>query len=349
MMPFFSIIIPVYNIAPYLRECLDSVLAQTFPDWEAICVDDGSTDGSGAILDEYAKKDSRFRVIHQPNAGVSVARNMALDTARGKWFVFLDGDDILRNDGLETFLPYIGVDECDGILVHPYIPYWKGENIPPRKISTGVLVENATKEDLIFGPYAANGFPFSRAYKRAVFGHLRFRKDIAMAEDICFWFDALCLDARWTIINAEYYLYRQRPDSACGLKNPHLCVQGLESTLHAIRVIGKMPGVAQNAKLRYVLRFPYTIVYNLNLAITYRTELADEEWQQIRGKVEEIEANVECWPFSRWLKFKVALACNRACRWLLPFTITGENVYLGVRHLAGRFVRKTGLIRKKEI
>jgi len=76
MSPFFSIIIPVYNVAPYLRECLDSVLAQTFTDWEAICVDDGSTDGSGAILDEYAAKEPRIKVIHPKNAGVGAARFM---------------------------------------------------------------------------------------------------------------------------------------------------------------------------------------------------------------------------------------------------------------------------------
>jgi glycosyltransferase involved in cell wall biosynthesis len=77
---------------------LDSVLAQTFTDWEAICVDDGSTDGSGAILDEYAAKDKRFRVIHQANAGVSAARNKALDEIKGGWVGFLDGDDFLNID-----------------------------------------------------------------------------------------------------------------------------------------------------------------------------------------------------------------------------------------------------------
>ena len=77
-----------------MRECLDSVLAQTFTDWEAICVDDGSTDGSGTILDEYAAKDSRFHVFHQLNAGVSAARNKALDVVKGKWITFLDGDDL---------------------------------------------------------------------------------------------------------------------------------------------------------------------------------------------------------------------------------------------------------------
>lgn len=98
----FSIIIPVYNVDPYLRECLDSVLSQTFSDWEAICVDDGSTDGSGAILDEYAEKDARFRVIHQKNAGVSAARNVALDCARGEWIGFLDADDVWASIALQS-------------------------------------------------------------------------------------------------------------------------------------------------------------------------------------------------------------------------------------------------------
>ena len=95
-MPYFSIIIPVYNVAPYLRECLDSVLKQTFTDWEAICIDDGSTDESGAILDEYAAKDKRFRVIHQANAGVSAARNAALDKVQGEWDDFCRAADRYR-------------------------------------------------------------------------------------------------------------------------------------------------------------------------------------------------------------------------------------------------------------
>ena len=102
MRPLISVVIPVYNVAPYLRECLDSVLAQTFTDWEAICVDDGSTDASGAILDDYAAKDARFKVIHQENAGVSVARNAGLEKARGDNILFLDGDDLIPPNYLEA-------------------------------------------------------------------------------------------------------------------------------------------------------------------------------------------------------------------------------------------------------
>ena len=96
--PFLSVIIPVYNVAPYLRDCLDSVLAQIFSDWEAVCVDDGSADSSGAIIDEYAARDSRFRIYHQKNSGVSAARNKALDEARGEYVLIIDADDKIVPD-----------------------------------------------------------------------------------------------------------------------------------------------------------------------------------------------------------------------------------------------------------
>ena len=93
--PRYSVVIPVFNVEPYLRGCLESVLRQTCDDWEAVCVDDGSTDGSPAILDDFAARDSRFRVVHQANAGEGAARNAALGLARGEWIAFLDSDDFL--------------------------------------------------------------------------------------------------------------------------------------------------------------------------------------------------------------------------------------------------------------
>lgn len=97
-MPEISIIVPVYNLERYLRECLDSIGNQTFSDWECILVDDGSSDSSGAICDEYAARDSRFRVIHQANGGVSVARNTGLDACRGRYIGFVDPDDYAHSD-----------------------------------------------------------------------------------------------------------------------------------------------------------------------------------------------------------------------------------------------------------
>lgn len=102
MTPKISIIIPVYNVEKYLVECLDSVLAQTFNDFECIVIDDGSPDNCPAICDEYARKDNRIKVIHKKNGGVSSARNVGLDAVRGEWVVFVDSDDWIDKRYLEV-------------------------------------------------------------------------------------------------------------------------------------------------------------------------------------------------------------------------------------------------------
>ena len=98
----FSIIIPIFNVEKYLRECLDSVLGQSFSNWEAVCVNDGSTDGSAVILKEYAAKDDRFRIVEQSNAGLSAARNTGMEYATGDFVLFLDSDDWLELNALEV-------------------------------------------------------------------------------------------------------------------------------------------------------------------------------------------------------------------------------------------------------
>jgi glycosyltransferase involved in cell wall biosynthesis len=98
--PQISLIIPIYNVAPWLSDCLNSVINQSFEDWEAILIDDGSTDGSSVIADEFAKKDTRFKVIHQANAGRATAREVGCQHIRGVYLSFLDGDDLLPEDAL---------------------------------------------------------------------------------------------------------------------------------------------------------------------------------------------------------------------------------------------------------
>ena len=101
---FFSVIVPVYNVEKYLKECLDSILSQTFKDFELILVNDGSKDSSPAICDEYAEKDSRVKVIHKENGGQSTARNMGIEKATGEFAVFLDSDDLLSPNTFEILI-----------------------------------------------------------------------------------------------------------------------------------------------------------------------------------------------------------------------------------------------------
>lgn len=101
--PFFSVIVPVYNVEKYLRKCVDSILSQSFMDFEVILIDDGSPDNCPTICDEYAKRDCRVKVIHKPNGGVSSARNAGLNAAIGEYITFVDSDDWIMSNMLEEF------------------------------------------------------------------------------------------------------------------------------------------------------------------------------------------------------------------------------------------------------
>ena len=108
-----SVIIPVYNVECYLDECIQSVVDQTYSDWECIIVDDGSTDESGDICDEWVKKDKRIRVVHQENRGVSRARNRGIEEAKGEYIVFVDSDDTI---GVEHLCQLANAEDADLVV-----------------------------------------------------------------------------------------------------------------------------------------------------------------------------------------------------------------------------------------
>lgn len=114
--PKVSIIVPVYKVEAYLPRCLESILSQRFTDFELLLIDDGSPDACGRICDEYALKDERIRTFHQKNAGVSVARNLGLDNARGEWLAFVDSDDWVEEGWLDVFADDTGIRDSDLLL-----------------------------------------------------------------------------------------------------------------------------------------------------------------------------------------------------------------------------------------
>lgn len=115
-----SVIVPVYNVEPFLRQCLDSIIGQTYPNLEIILVDDGSTDNSGRICDEYAEKDQRVIVLHTPNGKQSSARNRGLEIASGRYITFVDSDDWLETTAYEQCLDIIEVKQYPDILMFGY-------------------------------------------------------------------------------------------------------------------------------------------------------------------------------------------------------------------------------------
>lgn len=215
-MPFFSIIIPVYNVVPFLRECLDSVRKQTFADWECICVDDGSTDGSSEIIDEYKKLDDRFIVFHQSNSGVSSARNLGLDNCSGEWICFLDSDDLILNDYLNEIRKLIDKnDKLNWVAVaYSYL------------LDDGSIVQvhhNGKDEKIIIGESAKDrtmdcvakcGAICSAIIRKDVLSGLRFDTGVRMREDTLFLTEASNNVRGLAITPINSYLYRKRSDSA---------------------------------------------------------------------------------------------------------------------------------------
>ena len=137
-MPKVSIIVPVYNVEKYLRPCLDSIEAQTFTDFEAVLVDDGSTDNSGKICDEYAAKDPRFIVVHKRNEGVAKARITAFEHSKGDLITFIDSDDFVTSDFLEIMVNTFQKNSVDMISCQ-YYTYQNGKSFTTKRSVSGYL------------------------------------------------------------------------------------------------------------------------------------------------------------------------------------------------------------------
>lgn len=182
-----SVIVPVYNTEKYLHRCIDSVLAQTFPDFELLLIDDGSTDSSGAICDEYAAKDGRVRVFHKENGGVSSARNLGLDNAQGEWITFVDSDDYLESQYLQRF--DINNANVDFHCAHIQVEGWdEWQSIPLKdKIWDDFpkfLTENLRRLN----------FPFAKLFRLSIIRreNIRFDVQIRYGEDTLFVYSYLC-------------------------------------------------------------------------------------------------------------------------------------------------------------
>ena len=213
--PVISIIIPVYNVEPYLRRCLDSIQSQTFSDFEAILVDDGSTDNSGAICDVYARSDHRFMVIHQPNSGVSAARNAGLNAAQGKFISFVDADDEVKVNGLE--LLYAGFTEDVDLVSGSYIQYVNDVLKPDTKLTKNrkYSINKFVRKISHHNERNVSRYLWTKLFKSSVIknNHILFNPQYSYREDSVFMYDYLFHCNKSVACIAEpVYIYYRRSD-----------------------------------------------------------------------------------------------------------------------------------------
>jgi glycosyltransferase involved in cell wall biosynthesis len=140
-MPLFTIVIPTFNREKLLPVALDSILNQSFEDWECIVVDDGSTDNTKELVHKYINRDNRFKYIYQENAERSAARNNGIENAKGKWICFLDSDDYFLNNRLENFYQYINENKLNNVLIFSGIAFTSDEEYYEREVTIDRLLE----------------------------------------------------------------------------------------------------------------------------------------------------------------------------------------------------------------
>lgn len=210
-----SIIVPVYNTEKYLHKCIDSILNQTFEDFELILVDDGSTDSSGAICDEYAKKDERIVVIHKENGGVSKARNVALDTAKGEYIGFVDSDDTINERMLEVL--YNNLIESNAqvsVCGFDYVVEGRQSSFKKHKNKKRVFKSKKAIKIVMRGkPFA--GHLCNKLFKADLFEKVRLNEKIYIYEDMLAVVELLARADSVVYDSTPLYNYFLHSASAC--------------------------------------------------------------------------------------------------------------------------------------
>jgi glycosyltransferase involved in cell wall biosynthesis len=222
MDPKISVIVPVYKVEQYLHRCVDSILSQSFTDFELILVDDGSPDNCGKICDEYAQKDSRVKVFHKPNGGVSSARNLGLDNAKGEWIAFIDSDDFVDGDYLCELYSSSEEYNADFVATVEY----KVNNV--NQTTTYLVSDNFS---LLFTLYKFDygPTPWGKLYRTNIItgNDIRFMQGVHSGEDSIFVYHYLLNTKDIVLIFSDKYYYdRTIPNSLSNtsFNCPNTCV-----------------------------------------------------------------------------------------------------------------------------
>lgn len=210
----FSIVVPVYNVEKYIGQCIESLVSQTYENIEIILVDDGSTDGSSDICDEYSKADKRVRVIHKQNEGVSKARNIGVDVARGRYIMFVDSDDFLSDkDVIQNAYDILKIDDAD-LVLFGYTKYYPDINAfrSGSRFSKANIISGTISEMIIADLYAIS--PCCKIIRKSLIdiNQIVFQSDV-ISEDMEWSLRLALYVKRISVLKTDCYIYRQRDNS----------------------------------------------------------------------------------------------------------------------------------------
>lgn len=306
--PFFSIIVPVYKVPQdYLECCLESIINQTFDEIEVILVDDGSPDNCGEICDEYAKKDSRIKVIHQENQGVSEARNNGIKAAKADWIMFVDSDDWIELDACERLKKHLDSNLCDILMFNGIKEYTDRQEKMNYGFENGrmYITENVDIREFIYrramqAPnaegvrYCPAYYSWDKVYNRAflINNALQYPKGLSKSEDKVF--ILRCFEK----LNSLYYVdeilyhYRIHPSSVCNRYSENVD----KDRIHLARLLseiaerfdeelGRLKGVEDyNLITKDYMRFIFGIISDVLFLKYYHPDNPHKKTRSIEAK-----------------------------------------------------------------
>lgn len=308
----YSIIVPVYNCEKYLRECVESILGQTFHDFELLLIDDGSTDGSGALADELGKTDPRIRVFHKPNGGAASARNYGLDHAQGQYALFVDGDDTLEAHTLETVERSLAENAQALVVYGMSFDYYRDRALTRSEYlccahegiyETKTLIQNfrAFFQDNALSSACNKVFSMDRIRKE----ELRYREGMTLYEDLDFVLRYLRLVDKVLFVNKPLYHYRH------DLMNPHLYTRigdwkKLQENLSA--VLGSSLMLCESAQI------PFECAQMLSCTADLYMQLLRSHLMATRYSIDQLSACLTGYcseqNFRKLLRLGVQLSCE---------------------------------------
>ena len=282
-----SVIIPVYNVAPWIRECLESVRTQTLDDWECICVDDGSTDGSHTILEEFATDDPRFRILTKPHSNAGAARNAGLNNANGEYLLFLDSDDVFSPWMFETLVNAAEQNQAD-IAVCSFSAFIDGGN-PIRFTRPGNLEwKNGLDECSQNNDSSALG---GAAWNKLIANSLVTKHRLRFLEqpstnDYTFVVLALVLSEKVIVSDAPFVGYRQRRGSIQSAKDPRYFFSAVQAVFWELKRRNRMTSLTEQDRNYLALDIIFQSICDL------RSQKTRKDYWFARSRIRALDTDI---------------------------------------------------------
>ena len=333
-MPEISVIVPVYKVEKYLADCVQSLMEQTFQDIEIILVDDGSPDRCGVLCDKLAEKDSRIRVIHQSNQGLSCARNSGVKAAIGRYICFVDSDDLVAPDYCQVLLELLEKTDYDFSFcgVHRFPD---GTTPVPEDHAGTAVVSNIEYLKMQFDCRTEFGV-WNKLFRRDLFKHIRFMPG-KLNEDVIYSADlARNLQNGAVYTNRQLYLYRQREGGIVATQSHRCSPDRIFAGEYLLNVLKETCPELTDQALRYAVEYPWMYVDPIYVRRTFRINKAflDTIQKYLKDHLTEYQdrkifSNVQTRQMQLFSKSKICYACNAYARLarVYLYRLIGRDAY----------------------